>query len=207
MEVVRVFSTNSNGFEQLVREEWHVNGQRSKKDGPALVLYDHRQITKEEWYNDGKLHRNGGPASITYDASNEPASITYDTRCEEEQRVYEEAWFIDGVRHRDDGPAVKRYYEGNLIEAYWYKHGQINRDYDAPAFVKYDVKGKITQEIWALKGKIHRIGGPAISKYKNGSIVENMWYNDWKLYRHMRYGDEDGAVEVALDEENGEDGR
>ncbi len=65
-------------------QEWWVNGERHRVDGPAVIHPD----GSEEWFVDGKRHRVGGPATIHPDGT--------------------EDWWVNGERHRVDGPALIR---------------------------------------------------------------------------------------------------
>lgn len=64
-------------------EEWLLNGQRHREDGPALVRPDGSRM----WYLYGLRHREDGPAAV----------------CSDGGRL----WFLNGRCHRDDGPAVE----------------------------------------------------------------------------------------------------
>lgn len=67
---------------QIMKEDWLVDGMRSRNDGPALVkYYENGKIKHEEWYKNDILHRDDGPASIMYYKDGE-------RKCEQ--------WFLDG---------------------------------------------------------------------------------------------------------------
>ena len=62
-------------------QEWHVNGQRHRLDGPAVISAVGRQ-----WWVNGQRHRLDGPAYIGAAGTQE--------------------WWVNGQRHRLDGPAL-----------------------------------------------------------------------------------------------------
>jgi len=55
-----------NGVEFLTGEDWYLNGQRHRIDGPAWrqwrVVAGYTVLTLEAWYLNGQLHRIDGPA-------------------------------------------------------------------------------------------------------------------------------------------------
>jgi hypothetical protein len=63
-------------------QEWRVNGELHRTDGPAIIWADGRQ----EWHVNGLPHRTDGPALIRADGA--------------------QAWYINGKLHRSGGPAV-----------------------------------------------------------------------------------------------------
>jgi len=77
------------------REEWYLNGQLHRKDGPAIKYSN----GEEEWCLNGQRHREDGPA------------IKYSNG--------EEKWYLNGKLHREDGPAIK--YSNGKEE--WYLNG------------------------------------------------------------------------------------
>ena len=48
--------------------EWHVNGQRHRTDGPAIIWYreDGETVKHAWWFLNDQLHRIDGPAEIEY---------------------------------------------------------------------------------------------------------------------------------------------
>ena len=63
-------------------QEWWVNSQRHRLDGPAVIYANGRQ----EWWVNGQRHRLDGPAVISAEG--------------------EQVWFVNNRLHRLDGPAV-----------------------------------------------------------------------------------------------------
>ena len=63
-------------------QEWRVNGQLHRLDGPAVICANGHQA----WYVNNQLHRLDGPAVISANGH--------------------QAWFVNGQWHRLDGPAV-----------------------------------------------------------------------------------------------------
>jgi hypothetical protein len=77
-------------------QEWRLNGNRHREDGPAVIYPDGSQ----EWYINDKRHREDGPAYIGCYGTQE--------------------WYINDKRHREDGPA----YIGCYGTKYWYINGK-----------------------------------------------------------------------------------
>ena len=77
-------------------QEWYLNGERHREDGPAVIYPD----GTKEWYKNGKIHREDGPAYI-------------------ENSGYKSWWENDEL-HREDGPAVI-YSNGHQR---WYLNGK-----------------------------------------------------------------------------------
>ena len=63
-------------------QEWYVNSQRHRLDGPAVIWASGTQA----WYVNGQRHRLDGPAFIGANGSQE--------------------WWVNDQLHRLDGPAV-----------------------------------------------------------------------------------------------------
>ena len=144
-------------------EEWHLNGELHREDGPAVKSPD----GTERWYLNGKPHREGGPAVKLPDGTEKwylngephregaPAhygGITFDGKKDNSK-----SWFIHGKLHREDGPAaewsdgVKRWYlNGNFLG----RTGK--RDFSTPPeFIKAGGKEWDWQnDPWADKSKI-----------------------------------------------------
>ena len=76
IEVEPEYSVDKDGT-----QEWRVNGQYHRLDGPARIWTDGTQ----EWGVNGQLHRLDGPARIWADGTQE--------------------WWVRGQLHRLDGPA------------------------------------------------------------------------------------------------------
>jgi hypothetical protein len=90
-------------YNDLGYEEWFLNGNRHREDGPAIIM-----PTGRYWMVHGKSHRLDGPAIMLKDGT--------------------EHWYLNGILHREDGPAlIDRL--GNRI---WYRYGRIHR-LDGPA--------------------------------------------------------------------------
>jgi hypothetical protein len=64
------------------RQEWWLNGNLHREDGPAIIFPDGTQ----SWWLSGNLHREDGPAVIHSDGT--------------------KVWFLNGDPHREDGPAI-----------------------------------------------------------------------------------------------------
>jgi len=77
-------------------QEWHLDGQLHRVDGPAAIRPD----GSEFWYLYGRLHRADGPAVVWANG--------------------DQTWYLHGKRHRTDGPAVILH---SGVQA-WYQHGK-----------------------------------------------------------------------------------
>lgn len=135
--------------------------------GPAIV-----SGTRKEWWVHGVRHREG----------NEPA-------IEDENGLY--AFYVNGQLHSTVGPAYVRYNDNEAYVAHYvngklqslveegvvlpcvivvrprgyvtlkyYDDGQLHRDI-GPAFMRV-YKGRLMMQAYAYRGKLHRLGGPAI---------------------------------------------
>jgi hypothetical protein len=66
MSTPRYTYTIVNGVEVLTREEWHLNGQLHRINGPAYrrwqVVDGLAVLTLEGWHSNGLFHRTDGPA-------------------------------------------------------------------------------------------------------------------------------------------------
>jgi antitoxin component YwqK of YwqJK toxin-antitoxin module len=183
-------------------EEYRLNGELHRDDGPARITNDAHGALIEEFYRNGKLHRENGPARIEQ---------------QPDGSHYGEYWYRNGEQHCSDGPAViEREADGSLAEEYWL-NGQLHRD-DGPAEIEYGPDGFIGyQSYWRdgtrLKdaiqhdteppdghskteydgtiieechqnGQLHRDDGPAhiVENLKN-NCREESYYRNGKLHR------------------------
>ena len=66
--------------------------------------------------------------------------------------------------------------------------GEIHRENDLPAFIRYYRNGNSKQKIWYQNGKRHRIGGPATIWYnEDGSCFIECWYLNGNMYTEEDY--------------------
>lgn len=157
---------------RLHREEWLLNGQLHKEDGPAIIwenggqewyLYGVRHRgndlpaliivgQKKEWWFNGQLHRENGPA-IIYDYGREK-------------------WYTHGMRHRRDGPAVRYEFGG---EEWWFDD-QLHRE-NGPAVTTHD-----GIQMWYNHSQMHRLDGPAII-YPDGRV--EWWVNGYNIKQNV----------------------
>ena len=79
-------------------QEWWVNGQWHRPDGPARIGADGSQ----EWWVNDQRHRPDGPAVIRADGT--------------------QAWWVNGQLHRLDGPA---YIGANGSQEWWVNYQHI----------------------------------------------------------------------------------
>jgi len=134
------------------------NGQLHSFDGkPSLVLADGQQI----WHEHGVISRKNSPAVI----SNEV-----------------EGWWENGLPHKDGGPAIK--YKNGGYE-YW-RNGLLDNGSGSAVYRKIDDDGIETTEYWA-KGKLHRVGGPAIIINDNGEITERYYVDGVRFNTPKEY--------------------
>ena len=85
-------------------QEWYVNGQRHRLDGPALIYANGHQA----WYVNGQRHRLDGPADIWANGS--------------------QAWYVNDQLHRLDGPAV---IYANGTQEWWVNYQNITTQVEA----------------------------------------------------------------------------
>jgi len=100
----------------VTKEEWRVDGELSREDGPARVnaTRDETGITvMQEWHLNGMAHPNPGPSLIHYDAATNAAD--------------REEWHKNGKPHREGGlPAVIHYdpATGNVKSQEYWRNGK-----------------------------------------------------------------------------------
>ena len=78
-------------------EQWWLNGQLHRTDGPALTKSD----GEKQWWTNGKLHRTNGPAVAN-------------------PLTGRQEWWQNGKLHRTDGPAFRRENKTGV----WVIHGK-----------------------------------------------------------------------------------
>ena len=93
-------------------EEYYINGEFHREDGPAIICYyDNGNIYNEKYYTNNKLHREDGPA-VTYYYEN--GIIQY------------EKYYYNDKLHREDGPAIiKHYNNGSIKYEEYYINGKF----------------------------------------------------------------------------------
>jgi len=151
MSTPRYTYTTVNGVDVLTREEWHLNGEYHRIDGPANrqweVVGGRTVLTVEEWYLDGIRHRTDGPAYQEWEVVNGQVFLTQDE------------WYLNGQLHRPNEPAYRAW---DVVGG----HG--------------NEKTVLVYEVWQLNGQRHRIDGPAWRAWEvvDGSdwLSEEEWY-------------------------------
>jgi hypothetical protein len=121
-------------------------------------------------------------------------------------RVCAERWELDfpgpnGENlHREDGPAYIKYFsDGNVRLLAYYINGNMHRE-DGPAYIEYThgIGQKNTylySESWYIKNYLHRVGGPAITRYyPDKTKLAEQWYQEGVFHR------EDGPADVKYHE-------
>lgn len=104
-------------------EEYKIDGQHHRKDGPAFIKYwDNGNKFKESWAFHGKIHRLNNPAVIMYYSDG--------------AGPYYEAWYVNSKYHRlpictqynkKDMPAIIEYrHDGSIDGKYYYLNGKYD---------------------------------------------------------------------------------
>ena len=121
-------------------------------------------------------------------------------------------WFKRGKEHRRTAdPEGKRptlikptpnteiryqyYYNGDLWSERHYKNGELHRDDDKPAFIKYDNTDPdlVRSEEYHKNGKLHRSGKPASIEYAfTGGLIQEEYFENGVYHRS---GEEPTMVE------------
>lgn len=98
--------------------------------------------------------------------------------------------FHSHVLHSINDEAALTYYNNNtslMIEQQWRSYGNMHRDNDKPAYIKYDDDGNISIKIWHQHGMRYRKNNPAYIKIKTindvSYVVLEEWYWNNKLHR------------------------
>ena len=88
-------------------EEWRLNGQRHRTDGPAAIQYhkDGKTVWYETWYLNGQLHRIDGPARVCYE--------------EDGKTAYFEEWRLEGNEIKVNKDSVQSKKRWNKLVAEW----------------------------------------------------------------------------------------
>lgn len=127
---------------KLSFQQWLVDRELHREDGPALIAYaPDGSITREEYQVHGKFHRDGDlPARISKDS---------------ESGDFDEAYFVNGEFHRSNGPASTYVdgFQGTTTEG-WYRYGQRHR-IDGPAvIVRNTDTGKVVELEYYRHGRL-----------------------------------------------------
>lgn len=188
----------------LIYEEWYVNGEKHREDGPALSKWSSGELTLEEWYTNDKKHRDGGPAVSIWELG----------------KLATQQWYETGKLHRTDGPAQVKYATSSMAqhdtwylngEHYrtttydfntskpsqdeWFKGGNRHRD-DGPAYISYNEDGSVSTESYYQNNKEHRDGAPAVTYYSpDGKPSTEFWYQSGALHR------EGGPAQIHYNED------
>ena len=156
------------------RFEWYKNGNLSRENGPAEIIYYSNGEWEKSWYRDGKLHREDGPAIEESDGSyrwyrddikhrEQPPIGSYP--------IYDPEERFQGYKYFPDSFAPASYDNDIIKTTKWYKNGELHGE-NRPAIITSD------GEAWYKNGKLHRDNGPAVIEFG-----ENLWYKDGKLHR------------------------
>jgi hypothetical protein len=68
------------------------------------------------------------------------------------------------------------YINSSSISEKWFLNGRLHR-IDGPAFTRWS-DGQKTLEEWRVNGRLHRIGGPAATEWSDGQTCA-FWYNGY----------------------------
>lgn len=112
------------GGDSKESEEYYINGELHRNNGPALIRYIEDCTYTESWYANGKLYRdNDLPVTIFYNYG----------------PIVEELWLNkEGDYHRDnDLPAVIEYYNETKKSEEWWINGKNYRNNNKPVKIDY----------------------------------------------------------------------
>lgn len=163
-------------IETYLKEKLHSFNNR-----PAIIEYDaYGLVAQEEWYENGIQHRDGKPAFIKFTGN----------------KVICEKYIKNGLLHNEKAPAevnYKTHYHGGsyttkLYSESWYKNGQLHREGDNPAFIRYsnNYVDLPTLEMYYKNGVITRDKKPAKIDYnfRNCELIKNeYYYKDGQYHR------------------------
>ena len=135
--VKKVVSRYPNGQPEV--EEWKLNNNIHREDGPAEIgYYDDGGIEWEIWRINGAIHRDGAPAHIEYYRNGKIKYLS---------------WHEKGLFHREGAPAMLQFYpDGQVKWEDWYVYGKRHRE-DGPALIEYRPNGEVYKEDWWLNNK------------------------------------------------------
>lgn len=128
-------------------EEYYLNDESHREDGPAVVHYNKKGGLKMEiWYYNDIIHRDDGPAITNY----------YNNG-----RAFCEEWWCNGVLHKiDNSPAVYYYYRnGDVKEMQWFVNGVPSSD-SGLIILKYFEHGRLATKIYISDNNNLVVGTP-----------------------------------------------
>lgn len=123
---------NDNVITHYIRKTYHDNiltkveylnseKQLHREDNPALIYLNRDgTILSEFWYQNGKQHRTSSSS------------------------------FSVGEEDGEDLPAIIIYKNNKIIKKIWCSNNKIHRDGNLPAYIKYDLEGKIIKQEYYL---------------------------------------------------------
>lgn len=174
------------------KEYWrNEQGQlQSYNDKPAYILRDSNGHFKVEvWKDNGKRHSfDGLPARIEYWSNGtRQQEFFYDHG----QKTRAVGYFDNGsLQYTEDYINGKRstrftyYSNGQPSIVEWYNaKGQLHRDDDQPAHVKYYSNGSICEQIWYRNGKKHRRGDQPAEREYFDNFTREIYYDNGQLHR------------------------
>lgn len=155
---------------------------------PAVIKYNkHGELYESACYSNGQEHNTTSPT------------------------IYKKgthtilAWRRNNQCHRTSSPAVITYNVSNkIIEEMWMHHGNLHRDNDEPAHIRYydSPTTPLQKQCWYTHQKHNRETGPAsIEYYPNGQISYEKWKINNIKHRHdypaiTRYTDNGTIIET-----------
>lgn len=106
--------------QQVVFEEYRINGKLNRRDGPAVIHYCNEIISREIYYKNNTKHRDGFPADIMWTTKRRSNDIIF--------KNYE-CYYMNGGKHRKDEPCEIYYgFNDEVIGVnYYLKNKLINR--------------------------------------------------------------------------------
>lgn len=131
-------------------EEYHLNGQLHREDGPAYTEYNKSgNIKCEQYYNFDKYHREDGPAIIEYYKNGQ---------------VMLESYIVNGKYADGNKPSRIEYDNFGNIECVYYCPKDVFHRIDGPAKIYYITRNGITRILNAF----YYINGVDVSNEING---------------------------------------
>lgn len=130
----------------------------------GVLIDDRGEVCLEDWH----LHRVGGPSFRSDINGNR-----------------EEEWRVNQMLDREDGPAQIVEVEGQVYAYIWAQNDELHRAAGGGPAVDYD--DQISGEAWAewwVRGKRHRVAGPAVV-YSGHGLTAYEWWVDGECRRKV----------------------
>lgn len=132
---------------RILSETWKLHGEFHRENEPAVIIYyGDSKIKIQKWYDHGK--------------------ILGEEEYYKSGQLYTKHDYVNGIKteYSADG-SIK------------YTTKIIHDDQGNAHHILYDSHGQIKSESWADNmDRFHREDGPALIRYKNGHIQEEVWF-------------------------------